>query len=136
MSFKDLETLELFAGCSRKELRVVRSITTPARIPAGHYLTESGTYGRECMLIESGTVNVVVDGDTVAKVGPGELIGEMALLEGPAGERNATTVAATDCDVLVFTPVEFRRLMTELPAVAARITDIAEARAQQTAALV
>ena len=136
MSFTDLESLELFAGCSKKDLRVIRSISTPVRVDAGRLLTEAGTYGREAMLIERGTATVTIDNYTVAEVGAGDLIGEMALLDGPTGERNATVTATTDCEILVFTPSEFRRLMTELPIVAERIMAIAEARALQTSALV
>ncbi len=60
---------------------------------AGHVLTTEGDPVRALFYIASGEVDVRVRGQTVAQVGPGALIGEMACLdEGPA---SATTRLAT-----------------------------------------
>jgi CRP/FNR family cyclic AMP-dependent transcriptional regulator len=128
MAFKDIETLALFEGCSRRDMRKIRSICTPISMAEGRELTRLGAHGRECMLIEAGTVQVLRDGEVIAEVGPGELIGEMALLDGPSGERTATTIAATDCETLVFSPAEFNQLMRAFPVIGERIQRIAEAR--------
>jgi CRP-like cAMP-binding protein len=48
----------------------------------------TGEEGRELFLILDGTVDVEVDGDVVAEIGPGAVVGERAPLEG--GKRTAT----------------------------------------------
>ena len=136
MAFADLEKLALFDGISKRDLKAVRSICTPVVVDAGHQLTTIGTHGRECMLIESGTVEVIVADNVIAQVGPGELIGELALLDGPGTERNATTVATMACELLVFTRAEFDQLMRTYPTVGERIQAVANARRTETETLV
>jgi CRP-like cAMP-binding protein len=49
-------------------------------------------------LVLDGAMSVDVDGETVAEVGAGAIVGERALLEG--GRRTATLRAATPCKIL------------------------------------
>ncbi|MFS8496041.1 MAG: cyclic nucleotide-binding domain-containing protein [Actinomycetes bacterium] len=69
------------------------------RLPAGSVLTRQGEEGSELYLILDGMVAVEVNGETVAEVGPGAVLGEMAGLEG--GRRTATISAVTDARVAV-----------------------------------
>jgi CRP-like cAMP-binding protein len=62
-------------------------------LDAGEALIEQGQEGQELFLILDGVVDVEVDGEEVAELGPGALIGEMALLEG--GKRTASVYATT-----------------------------------------
>src|SRR5262245_36061210 len=68
----------------------------------GQAIVEQGDEGRELFLILDGTIDVEVDGDEVAEIGPGALLGEMALLEG--GKRTATLWATTDVRAVVVPP--------------------------------
>jgi hypothetical protein len=62
-------------------------------------LVEQGDEGNELFLLLDGVLLVEVDGDIVAEVGPGALLGERALLEG--GKRTATLRAVTPSRVAV-----------------------------------
>jgi Cyclic nucleotide-binding domain len=62
-------------------------------------LVSQGDPGDDVLLLFDGTVRVDQDGEPVAEVGPGAVLGEMAALEG--GTRTATLVAATPCRVAV-----------------------------------
>jgi CRP-like cAMP-binding protein len=53
-------------------------------------------------LLLDGVVAVEVDGDEVAEIGPGAVLGERAVLEG--GTRTATLRARTGCRVAVVSP--------------------------------
>jgi hypothetical protein len=68
-------------------------------IEQGKALTEQGAEGNELYLLLDGVVDVDVDGDVVAEIGPGALLGERALLEG--GKRTATLWATTPVRVAV-----------------------------------
>jgi hypothetical protein len=68
-------------------------------IEQGKALTEQGAEGNELYLLLDGVVDVAVDGDVVAEIGPGALLGERALLEG--GKRTATLWATTPVRVAV-----------------------------------
>ncbi len=66
----------------------------------GEVLVDQGSAGTELYLVLDGVLDVWVDGSEVARVGPGALLGERALLE--EGHRTATLRAATKCRVAVF----------------------------------
>lgn len=126
--YVDPATLELFSGCDRREMRSIEALFTAIDVPAGKVVTRQGATGDECILIGKGSVVVERDGETVAHVGPGQMIGEIALLQGRSHKRNATVRAATDCALLVFSVSDFERLIAEHPTVAARITHTAVQR--------
>lgn len=62
-------------------------------------LVEQGAPGDELYLVLDGVLAVEIDGDEVAEIGPGAIVGEKALLEG--GTRTATLSARTRCRVAV-----------------------------------
>jgi Cyclic nucleotide-binding domain len=72
------------------------------RVEQGDALVKQGDEGRELFLILDGTVDVDVDGDVVAEIGPGALLGERALIEG--GKRTATLWATSPLRVVVVPP--------------------------------
>ena len=74
--------------------------TARRRLDPGDALVEQGEEGRELFLLLDGVLDVAVDGEVVAQVGPGAILGERALLEG--GVRTATLRAVTSCRVVVF----------------------------------
>lgn len=74
------------------------------KLKAGATLTEQGTEADALYLLLDGIVRVLVDGEEVAAIGPGALVGERAVLEG--GRRTATLVAATPCKVAEARKVE------------------------------
>jgi Cyclic nucleotide-binding domain len=71
-------------------------------LDTGEALMKQGEEGRELFLLLDGIVDVEVDGEVVAEIGPGALLGERALLEG--GERTATVWATTPVRVVVVPP--------------------------------
>lgn len=82
---------------------IMRGGTTPAvrKLAQGKTLVTQGEAGDELFLLLDGVVAVEVDGDTLAEIGPGAVLGERALLEG--GIRTSTLRAVTACKVAVAT---------------------------------
>jgi CRP-like cAMP-binding protein len=119
----DIADLELFADCTKAELRQIRSLTTYLRIPKDRVLIKEGTRAQEFIIINSGTARISRETDdgltTVAEVGTGKFLGEMALLTG--SPRNATATAATDLGVLVSSASEFRSILRIAPKVADKV---------------
>ncbi|HEX6702575.1 MAG TPA: cyclic nucleotide-binding domain-containing protein [Gaiellaceae bacterium] len=85
----------------RLSAEIMRGGTAPKRkqLKQGETLVEQGDPGDELYLLLDGVFAVEVDGEEVAEVGPGALVGERALLEG--GTRKATLRAATAARVAV-----------------------------------
>jgi len=65
----------------------------------GEVLVEQGSPGDDLYLLLDGVLGVEVDGDQVAELGPGTMLGERASLEG--GLRTATLRALTPCRLAV-----------------------------------
>ena len=117
----------LFAGLSRKELESVAALGVTVEIPATQVLTKEGTIGEEAFLIVSGNAHCIVGEQVeVANLGPGDLFGEMSLLDGE--RRSATVIADTDMTVTVLERREFVRLVETTPAVAMKLLAAMAAR--------
>jgi CRP-like cAMP-binding protein len=69
------------------------------RLRAGRTLVQQGEPGEELFLLFDGVLQVEIDGKPVAQVGPGAIVGELALLQ--EGRRMATLRAVTPCRVAV-----------------------------------
>jgi Cyclic nucleotide-binding domain len=68
------------------------------RLEVDETLVEQGAEGDELYLLLDGVLAAEVDGETVAEIGPGAIIGERAVLEG--GTRTATLRAVTPSKVV------------------------------------
>lgn len=69
------------------------------KVKEGQTLTEQGEEGSELFLLLDGVLSVEVDGESLAEVGPGAILGERAILEG--GARTSTLRALTPVKVAV-----------------------------------
>jgi Cyclic nucleotide-binding domain len=69
------------------------------KLGEGETLVEQGAEGHDLYLLLDGVLGVEVDGEQVAEMGPGTMLGERASLEG--GVRTATLRAVTPCRVAV-----------------------------------
>jgi hypothetical protein len=69
------------------------------RLEPGDTLVEQGAEEDDLFVLLDGVLDVEVDGETVAQVGPGAILGERAAVEG--GTRTATLRAVTPCRVVM-----------------------------------
>lgn len=88
-------------------------------LAAGRVLCEQGQLGREAFVIVSGTAEVRRNNRKVATLGPGDCVGELALLD--HGPRTATVTAATDMQALVIGAREFAALIDRVPPIAHKL---------------
>jgi len=72
---------------------------------AGEVVMHQGDVGDRFLVIEAGEVDIVVDGLTVQRLGPGAGIGEVALLR--QSPRTATVIAVTDVRALTIGSGDF-----------------------------
>ncbi|HEX9350216.1 MAG TPA: cyclic nucleotide-binding domain-containing protein, partial [Gaiellaceae bacterium] len=70
----------------------------PRRLEIDETLVEQGETGNELYLIVDGVLAAEVDGETVAEIGPGAILGERAVVEG--GKRTATLRAVTPAKIV------------------------------------
>lgn len=82
-------------------LRIMRAGTKPRirQLRLGQRLTQQGEQADELFLLLDGLLQVDVDGNALAEIGPGAVLGERSILE--AGRRTASLTAVTPCTVAV-----------------------------------
>jgi CRP-like cAMP-binding protein len=79
----------------------------------GDIIFSEGQTGHEMFIVVKGKVDITVLGHTIYNVQPGQLLGEMSLIEGTP--RSASAVATEDCKVMVIDDHQFRRLLQQSP---------------------
>ena len=101
-----LRRVPLFADLDRRDLRDVANTMKERRFSSGQVLAREGQSGVGFFVIEEGEASVDVGGTEVARIGPGDYFGEIALVaEIP---RTATVTAESDVLALGLTSWEFR----------------------------
>ena len=108
-----LQTVPLFQGLSKKQLREVSSVATRLNAPAGAVLTKEGQAGYEFIVVLEGEIEIRKGDRVVASRGPGSYVGEIALLDNRP--RTATVVAKTPVVIEVIGRREFRSLLADAP---------------------
>ena len=110
-----LRSVSLFSELSQRDLEQVAQLADAVDLPAGHVLMREGQNGTQAFVIASGEAQVEQGGRTLATLGPGSVLGEMALLsEGP---RAATATLTKPSRLFVLAHREFHSLMESQPAV-------------------
>ena len=114
-----LAKVPLFSACSKKELQTIARASDDVEVPSGKVLVEEGKPGHEFFLIIDGNASVKRGKREIAKLGPGQYFGELALLD--RGPRSASVIAKDDMEVLVLGQREFAGVIDEVPTLAHKL---------------
>jgi CRP-like cAMP-binding protein len=110
----DLRAVRLFSGLSKRELRALARLVKERHFRPGVDVVKEGTMsGVGFFIVAEGEASVSVDGEEVARIGPGGHFGELALLSGDARAATVTAVTRLRCHVIAFW--DFRRFAKEHP---------------------
>jgi CRP-like cAMP-binding protein len=120
-----------FAGIDDLEIEFVTDVAETAHFEPDETLFRRGDPGDSVMLVLSGRVRVEShrsSGELLVMnvIEPGELVGEMAVLEGTT--RSATVTALEPCEVLVIPHSEFLALLVNHPGLIVRMLGTATDR--------
>jgi len=114
-----LATVGLFDGIGPTSLTAVAEKAVEVDFPAGRQIVRQGEVGTGFFLIASGAADVVRDGRTIARLGPGEFFGELSLLD--REPRIATVVADVPTTCLAIASWEFETVLETQPGLAIAI---------------
>jgi CRP/FNR family transcriptional regulator, cyclic AMP receptor protein len=106
-----LKAIAIFAQLSDEEANRLAAFATETSVADGQILMKQGDYSTELIGIEEGTADVIRDGEKIASLKEGDLIGEMGLLE--REPRNADVIATSPMRVMKLTHWEIRRMSEE-----------------------
>ncbi len=121
-----LARIDLFRDLSEDERTDLALSLHRAPFAKGETLTREGADAHHLYTVVAGSVSVRVGGvdstHEVARIGPGEFFGEMALLTGQ--KRRATCVALTDVECYRLDASAFRDLLAARPELAERVAKV------------
>jgi CRP-like cAMP-binding protein len=126
METTQLKRIPLFADVPDEDLRFVATFAEAKEVSEGTTIIKEGGFSNEFMAIEEGEVEVLKDGEPVAKLGKGEIFGEAGLLENT--RRNASVVATKPTKLIVIKQWEMARMRKKLPHLVDQIAQLLEER--------
>jgi CRP/FNR family cyclic AMP-dependent transcriptional regulator len=121
-----LRKIPVFADLSDDELGHIAALAAEVSVPAGKELVREGDYSYDVLAVEEGTARVERHGQRIADIGPGDVVGEMGVLE--RSQRNATVVATSPMLLVTLTSWDVRRLAKSVPNAVEHLRDVVAER--------
>lgn len=119
-----LRRVPLFADLSERDLAWIVGVAIPRSFPKGTRVFHEGDRSDACYIVRSGLVRITrehSDGRAIAlaTVGPGEIFGELAMLDGQA--RSASVETLDDTQLLALPARDMRRLLADHPEITVKL---------------
>jgi CRP-like cAMP-binding protein len=103
-----LTAIPIFSELPPEEAKRLAAFATETSLAEGQILMKQGDYSTELIAIEEGTADVRRDGEKIAALEQGDLIGEMGLIE--RKQRTADVIATSPMRVIKLTHWEIHRM--------------------------
>src|SRR5438270_7282516 len=126
MDAERLKTIGIFAGLDDAGREAVAKLAAEVSVPEGKELVREGDYSYDLIAIEEGTARVHHGDETVAELGPGDIVGEMGVLE--RAQRNASVTATSPMLLVTLTGWDVRKLRKQAPAAVEALADVVRER--------
>ena len=124
-----LRRVPLFSGCPEPTLEEIGKITEEIQTREQTVLTHEGRQEGHFFIVLSGSVRINREGRTVNMLGPGDFLGEIALLDG--GPRTATATTQEPTTLLAIRNAAFHELLDRSPTVRTAVLEAAGARMRE-----
>ncbi len=130
-----LTRVPLFAELSASELDRIASVAIPRAYPKGVRVFHEGDNSDACYIVRAGDLRVTrehSDGRAIAlaTLGPGDIFGELAMLDG--GTRSASVETLTDAELLALPASDVRRVIAAHGDIAAKLIVAITRRLRET----
>jgi CRP/FNR family transcriptional regulator len=119
-----LKSVPLFADLEEAELERFSRVAVPRSFPAGTRVFHEGDRSDACYIVREGSFRVTrehSDGRaiTLATLGPGEVFGELAMLDGDT--RSASAEALSDGELLALPATDVKGLLARHPEISVKL---------------
>jgi CRP/FNR family cyclic AMP-dependent transcriptional regulator len=123
-----LSGIPLFAGLSNRQLRAIGDRAKIVRYSSGYRLIAEGTTGDAAYVVLEGTVRVVRSstGRAIKRLGPGAILGELALIDGRP--RSANVITVSPVALLRLSRPAFLQVVRKQPDIALRVMEVLASR--------
>ncbi len=119
MDAAHLDQIPLFEGLSRRERKAVAQHADEISLASGTKIVEEGRLASEVFVMVTGTADVFEGDDKIRELGPGDVIGEIGVLE--TYKRTASVVATSPIEAIVINGPELRAMANSYPDVHGRL---------------
>ena len=126
MEVSQLQRVPLFSDVPEDALKKIAPFTSVDEFAPGVTFIREGGYANDFFVIEEGKATVEREGQKIADLGPGDVVGEGALLE--KAPRSASVTAAETVRVIKIEHWEVSRLKKSAPEVIDRLRQLVEER--------
>jgi cAMP-dependent protein kinase regulator len=116
----------LFAELSDEARNNLAVWVNELSVSPGKHLVDEGDYSYDLFVIAEGNAEVQQDGQPIAELAPGDVFGEMGVLEGT--QRGATVVAKSPMRLLTLSHWDVDRLRKSAPEVLEQLESVLEER--------
>lgn len=119
-----LRSVPLFADLEQEELQSFSRVAVPRSFPASTRVFHEGDHSDACYIVSAGSFRVTrehSDGRaiTLATLGPGDIFGELAMLDGEV--RSASVEALSDGELLALPAGDVRALLARHPEITVKL---------------
>ncbi len=118
-----ISEMALFDSLNVDEVQEIQKWLILKRLEPDTVIYKQGSSGRSVCFVVEGELSVIKRADegdtTIATIGKGESVGEMAIIDGLT--RSADVVAATETQVLILKRDDFDKLVAEQPEIGVKI---------------
>ncbi len=121
-----LARLPLFGELDAYDLGHVAGWLRDVELAPGDILIRQGAMPDDVYVLEDGTVEVTRDGERIATLGAGDVVGEIALVD--PQRRTATVQAATPVRAVALNLRDLPEMASEMPEIVRHLRSIAERR--------
>ena len=121
MDIERLRQLPLFGELDHHDLAQLMRWVREEQVADGDLLFEQGSMPYDIYVLEEGSVEVIRDGRSVATLGPGEIVGERALLK--LERRWASVVAVGHVRAVALSADDLAEMSEQMPELADRLRE-------------
>ena len=108
-----LKDIPVFADLDDASREAIAKLAAEVSVPDGKELVREGDFSYDLIAIEEGTAKVHHGDETVAELGPGDVVGEMGVLE--RQQRSASVTATSPMMLVTLTGWDVRKLRKQAP---------------------
>jgi CRP/FNR family cyclic AMP-dependent transcriptional regulator len=126
MDVERLRKLPLFGELDHHDLSTIARHVREAHADTGEVLFAEGTIPYELLVIEEGTAEVTREGRQLGAIGPGDVVGEIGLLQ--QQRRTATVRATSPLRAVAVAADDLAVIESEMPEIAGQLREIMRSR--------
>ena len=116
-----ISKVPLFARCDKRSIEEIGRLAEEVDVPANKVLMREGESADAFYMIVTGTVRIERAGSADRELGPGQWLGEIALVD--HGPRTATATTTSPARLLVLGHREFDQMIDKHPGFRAQVMD-------------